>query len=332
MKSIKSLSAIALACALALCLFACAGQVEEKEQAAQTSLAVAQSDPLAYLNALIPMLLDAEGFVAEAAYGMDDIEIGNDTLKAARDVVKGYVTSYLSSSFTKEKESFYRTEKESLSKKSKERVQEDLGAECPALFHALQAQDLLEGLVVSEVLELRVAERLANLETELADGRNTAMKGKSAEEKRAYVLEQMGESAVNDARRQYQIEGMLSLGAIERLFPAVDKADILAQLAKSGEYLVVEGYAVEPTELKLFATVVKAYVDADQLAAQQVTDPALAQDHIRELTFTQKAGLTADAAGAGAFADAGEFPISLTLTKTLKFKDIVWEVQTDETA
>ena len=312
MKRIKSLLAIALACALALCLFACAPAEEPPEQAAQTSLAVAQSDPLAYLNALVGLLKDAEGFTMEIPYGMDDIDAGNDTLKAAKDVVKGYITSYLGSSFTYNKE-------EAIAKTV------DVKEKCPALFNALLAEDLLEDLVISDVLELRVAERLATLETDLAEGRNSSMKGKTDEEKRQYVLEQMGENAVIDAGRLYQIDGTLSLGAIDTLFPPADKAAILAELSKAGDYLAVEDYTLEPTELKLYAVVVKATVDEDKLAAQEVTDPALTRDHLRELTFTQKGSLTADAAGAGAFEGEGEFTIALTLTKTLRFKDIVWE-------
>jgi len=116
-------------------------------------------------------------------------------------------------------------------------------------------------------------------------------------------------------------------GVVERdPFPPADKAAILAQLAKAKEYLVVEDYVLEPKELTLFATVYKTTVDADKLAAQQVTDPARTKDRIRELTITQKANLTAEAAGVGAFAGTGEFPIALTLTKTLRFKDIAWEV------
>jgi len=320
MKSIKSLLAIALACALALCLFACAPQIEETEQAAQTSLAIAQSDPLAYLNALVGLVPGAERFTMEAPYGMDDIEAGNGTLQAAKDVVKGYVTSYINSSLGYEK------------KPAESEDPVDINACCPALFYALQPGDLLEDLVISDVLELRVAERLATLETDIAEGRNSSMKGKTDQEKRDYVLDQMGENAVNEANRMYQIEGKLSLDVIGKLFPPADKADILAQLAKAEEYLVVEDYSLEPTELTLFATVNKAFVDADQLAAEEVKDPALAKDHIKELTFTQKANLTADAAGAGAFADTGDFTIALTLTKTLRFKDIAWEVLTDEAA
>jgi len=310
MKSVKSLFAVALACALALCLFACAPEDDTPEQVAQTPLAVAQSDPLAYLNALVGLLKDAEGFVMEIPYGMDDINAGNDTLKAAKDVVKGYITSYLNSSVT-----YSRSDENPV----------DIEEKCPALFNALLEEDLLEDLVISDVLELRVAERLVNLENDLAEGRNSSMKGKSDEEKREYVLTQMGENAVIDAGRLYQISGTLSLDAIDKLFTPADKAAILAELAKAEEYLAVEDYTVEPTQLTLFATVVKATVDADKLAAQQVTDPAQAKDRIRELTFTQKASLTADAAGAGAFAGEGEFTIALTLTKTLRFKDIVWE-------
>jgi len=313
MKSIKSLLAIALACALALCLFACAPVEEEPEQAAQTPLAIAQSDPLAYLNALVGLVPSAERFTMEAPYGMDDIKAGNETLQAARDVVKGYVTSYLNSSVNYDK----------APEEGKDPV--DINGRCPALFYALQPEDLLEDLVISDVLELRVAERLTNLETDIAEGRNSSMKGKTDQEKRDYVLEQMGENAVIEAGRLYQIEGKLSLDVIGKLFPPADKVDILAQLAKAEDYLVVKDYSLEPTELKLFATVNKAFVDADKLAAEEVKDPALAKDFIKELTFTQKADLTADAAGAGTFAGTGDFTIALTLTKTLKFKDIVWE-------
>jgi len=313
MKPIKSVFAIALAIALAFCLFACAPEDDTPEQAAQTSLAVAQSDPLAYLNTLIGLLRDAEGFVMETPYGMDDIQAGNDTLQAARDVVKGYVTSYINSSLTYKKQP------------NEDEEPVDINTRCPALFYALQAEDLLEDLVISDVLELRVADRLANLEVDIAEKRNTSMVGKSDEEKREYVLEQMGENAVNDASRLYQIEGKLSLDAVGKLFPEADKADILAQLALAEDYLLVEDYAVEPTQLTLYAVVVKATVDAEKLAEQQVTDPAQAQDRLRELTFTQKAGLTADAAGVGAFAGTGEFTIALTLTKTMRFKDVVWE-------
>jgi len=314
-KTIKPLFAVALACALALCLFACAPDLDEKEQAAQTSLAVAQSDPLAYLNALIGLLADAEGFVMEVPYGMDDIQAGNDTLQKAKDVVKGYAIPYLNSSLSYKKTP------------GKDEKPVDINARCPALFYALQAEDLLEDLVISDVLELRVADRLANLEIDIADKRNTSMVGKSDEEKREYVLQQMGENAVKNASRLYQINGALSLDIIEKLFPEADKAGILAQLALADQYLAVDDYAVEPTELNLHAVVIKAQVDADKLEAEKTTDPAQAKDHLRELVFTQKANLTADAAGVGAFADTGDFTIALTLTKTLRFKDIAWEAQ-----
>ncbi|MCL2494070.1 MAG: hypothetical protein FWE98_00250 [Oscillospiraceae bacterium] len=307
---LKSLLALALACVLALGLFACAPDVlEEQEQAAQITLAVAQSDPLAYLNALITLAAQADTFHMEIPYGMDDIQAGNETLQAARDVVKGYVTSFINKSAGYEKEKF----------------EGDFAASFPALMYTFTQEDFPEGLTISDVLELRVAGRLETLEVDIAENRNTAMKGKSDAEKRKYVLEQMGENAVRDASRLFQIEGVLSLEAIDKLFPEADKAAILAELAKAEDYAVIGGYAVAPTALTLFATVNKNFVDADRLEELQVVDPAQSLDRIREIAFTQKAGLTADAKGVGAFAGAGDFTIALTLTKTLRYKDFDWK-------
>jgi len=321
MKSIKALFAIVLACALALGLFACAPlDGEETEKVEKTPLLTAQADPLAYFNALVGLIPGAEGFVMETGYGMDDIKAGDDIPKDVANAAKGSIIDYIRSAVT-------------YSKKPAEK-EEPIGAaaeKCPALFYALQAGDLLEELKLSDVLELRVAERLATLETDLQEGRNTSMKGKSDAEKRQYVLDQMGESAVLDAGSLYQIEGKLSLGAVEQLYAPADKAAILAQLARAKDYLLAEDYALEPTELTLFATVNKAFIEKDN-AAQQVTDPALADDHIKELTFTLKADLTATATGTGAFEALGEFPITLTLTKTVKYKDIIWEAPKDANA
>jgi len=311
MKSVKALSAIVLACVLALGLFACGMEEEEaKPQVEKTPLAVAQSDPLAYLNTLIGMVPGAEGFVMETGYGMDDIEAGNDALKAAKDTIKGFVIDYIKGSKTY----------------SKKDAPEGLAALYPALFSALTAEDLPEGLVVSDVLTLRVNERLANLEKDIEEGRNTSMKGKTDEEKLQYVKDQMGESEVRNANAMYQIEGKLSLAAAETLLAPADKADILAQLAKAKDYLLVEDYALEPAEFTLFATVNKAFIDADK-AADQVKDPALAEDQIRELTLTLKSNLTATAQGTGGMAEAGSIPITLKLTKTVKYKDIKWEAE-----
>ena len=315
MKRIKSLLAIVLACVLALGLFACSSAEPEEPvvQVPQTALEVVQSDPLAYLNALIGLISGTESFNMEANYGLDDIEAGNETLQAGKDVIKGNITSFLN---------------KSVSYKAKPAEDEDpvvIAESCPALLYTLLQSDLLEELVVSDVLELRVAERLEALELDIAEGRNSSMKGKPDADKRDYVLEQMGENAVNDAKAQYQIEGKLSLSVIDKLFAPADKAEIMEQLALAKEYVAVEDYEVIPTELTLFVSVNKIFVDEDKLADEKVTDPTLTKDHIRELTFTQKADLTAKATGAGAFAEAGEFTTTLTLTKTLRFKDITWE-------
>ena len=319
MKRIKSLLAIVLACVLALGLFACSSAEPEElvVQVPQTALEVVQSDPLAYLNALIGQIKGAESFNMEANYGMDDIEAGNETLQAGKDVIKSHITSYLNKTVS------YKAE-----------VKEDeepvvIADSCPALLYTLLQGDLLEGLVVSDVLELRVAERLENLERDIAEGRNSSMKGESDGKKREYVLEQMGEGAVNDAKSQYQIEGKLSLGVIDKLFTPADKAKIMEELAKAKAYADVKDYTVAPTELTVYVSVSKAFIDEDKFAAEKITDPALTKDHIREITFTQKADLAADATGAGAFEAAGDITAKLTLTKTLKFKDIAWEAPAD---
>jgi len=318
MKSIKALLAIVLACTLALGLFACAAAEEEEEApalVAKTPLAVAQSDPLMYFNALVGLLRGAEGFVMETGYGMDDIQAGNSALQAGKDVIKGNIINYI---------------KGSLTYKAGEGT--DMPALYPALCSALQAQDLLEGLKISDVLELEVAKRLVDLEKDIAEGRNTSMKNKDADVKREYVLEQMGDSAVKTANNQYQIEGRLATAAAERLLTPADKADILAQLDKAGEYLVVEDYSLEPAEFTLFATVNKAFIEQAD-ATDQVRDPARTDDHIKELRLELKSALTATATGVGAFEGEGAFPITLTLTKSVKFKDITWkQEETNENA
>jgi len=324
MKFTKAALAVALACVLALGLFACA-QDDEGEKVARTPFAAAQSDVLAYLNAVIPLIKDAEGFVVETSYGMDDIDVGNSTLKEARNVIKGNIIDYINNSYAKERDGFYEAAEElMLGMIKRDGPPADMEERCPALFNALEAADFTQDPVISEVLELRVAERLANLEADIADGRNSSMKGKDDDEKRDYVLGQMGESAVNEASGLYQIEGALAFGAADKLLTPADKADILAQLAKAGDYLVVDGYELEPFEFTLFMQVNKAWIEADGPESPE-QDPALAEDMVKELKLELKCTLTATATGAGAFADEGEFPITLTLRKTVKYKDIKWK-------
>ncbi|MCL2298868.1 MAG: hypothetical protein FWC27_01820, partial [Firmicutes bacterium] len=375
MKSIlKASLAAVLACVLALGLFACAPE-EEKDQVAQTPFDTAKSDPLAYLNAVVPLLRGAESFVAETSYAMDDIEIGNDTLKAAKNVMKNNIIEYLNSSFTKDPEGFFTTPEEVLLGMIKrEGAPADMAAQCPALFNPLQAGDLFDpaalealiegkiagnlnkleedigkGLVdtlrdekgvslkggdgkpvaakraggaqkrthvlgqmnevllpggmlaqirINEVLEIKVAEKLRQLEADIEQGRNNAMKNKSAAEKRQYALDQLGENAVAEAAGLYQIDGYLSFAAAEKIYAPADKRDILAQLAIAEEYLRVEDYALEPAEFTLFVQVNKRMIDRDG-AEKPVNDPALAEDMIKELRFELKSKLTATATGAG---------------------------------
>ena len=330
MKSIKALLTLVLACILALGLFACAAE-EEKEQVQKTPLAVAQSDPLSYYNTLVGLLQDAEGFVMEIGYGMDDIEPGNGTLKEAKDLIKGYIIDYIKDSVTYSKKP--RKDEQAIS---------NAAGRCPALFNALLPGDLLEALEVNEVLDLQVAEKLKQLEEDIAnglvsrlmnaegktlkdeDGKIVKAEDATDEQKRIHVLGQMSENAVTEASGLFQIDGKLTPAAAEKLFTPADKADILAQLAKAEGYLLVEDYALEPTEFTLYVQAHKIFVDADQAAAQQVSDPAQAGDLLKELRLELKASLTATARGTGAFAGGGEFPITLTLKKTVKYKDILW--------
>ena len=419
MKFIKASIAVILACVLALGLFACA-QDEEKEKVARTPFAAAQSDPLAYLNAVIPLLKDAESFTVETSYGMDDIKAGNDTLQEARNVFKSNIIDYLNSSYSKERGGFYVTAEEALMGMIKrDGPPADMELQCPALFNALLESDLLDpsamgelmegkiagglakleedigkGLVdtlrnekgislkagngepvppadasdeqkrehvlgqldevkipggmlttikINEVLELRVAEKLRQLEADIEkglvsrlmnaegkslkdeNGKNVKAKDATDEQKRVHVLNQLGESAVTETSGLYQIDGKLAFEAADKLFTPADKADILAQLAKAGDYLAVEDYTLEPKEFTLFVQVNKAFIDKDG-PDKPMQDPAQAEDMLKELKFTLKSTLTATATGVGAFEGEGEFPITLTLTKTVKYKDIKWKV------
>jgi len=404
MKFTKASVAVILACALALGLFACAPD-EEGEKTARTPFAAAQSDPLVYLNAVIPLLKEAEGFAVETSYGMDDIKAGNDTLQEARNVFKNNIIDYINSSYAKERDGFYVSAEEALMGMIKrDGPPADMEKQCPALFNALEESDLLDpaamdeliegkiagsiakldedigkGLVdtlrdekgfslkgangepvavkqasgeqkrvhvlgqlyeaqvpggmltplkLNEVLELRVAERLKNLEADIEQGRNSSMKNKTDEEKREYVLTQLGESAVKETSGLYQIDGKLALEAADKFMTPADKADILAQLAKAGGYLAVEDYALEPTEFTLFAQVNKAFLETD---GKPEPDPALSEDMLKELKLEIRYKLTATATGVGAFEGEGEFPITLTLRKTVKYKDIKWKAA-DENA
>jgi len=423
MKFFKPSLALALACALALGLCAC-GPEEEKPQVPRTPFAAVEADPLAYFNAVVPLLRDAEGFVAETSYGLDDIEVGNAALKEAKNLVKNQIKAYINNSFTKEEGGFFVTQPENLFQKKTDPVPADMAERCPALFYALTESDLLDpaafealmegkiagglkkldedigkGLVklltdengvslkdgngapvkaadatdaqkrahvvahlyetlipggmrtplkANEVLELKVAEKRRKLEEDIEqglvssltdadgkrlkgpDGRVVKAADATDEQKRVHVLNQLGETAVQEAAGLYQLDGELALAAAELLLAPADKADILAQLAKAKEYLIVEDYALEFTEFTLFAQVNKRMLDEDG-DARPVDDPAQSQDMLRELRFTLKAKLTATATGAGAFAGAGEIPISLTLTKTVTYKNIKWKVA-DENA
>jgi len=329
MKFTKASLAAILACVLALGLFACAPD-EEKDLVARTPFAAVQSDPVAYLNAVIPLLGDAETFLVETTYGMDDIEVGNSTLKEARNVIKGNIISYIENSYSKERGGFFEAAEEAmLGMIKRDGAPADMEERCPALFNALEAADLTQGLAVNEVLELRVAARLETLEDDIKEGRNSSMKGKTDEEKREYVLTQLGESSVTEATGLYQLEGTLAFGAAEKLLTPADKADILAQLAKAGDYLVVESYELEPFEFTLFMQVNKAWIEKDG-PEQPEQDPSLAEDMVKELKLELKSTLTATAAGAGAFEGEGEIPITLTLRKTVKYKDIKWKAADED--
>ncbi len=302
MKAIKSIVAILLVLVLALGLFGCdLFQPDEKtEQIATTSFEVAQADPAAYFTKIANGIRTSVGYILEVKYSMDDIEIENELLKSASGTLKKYITSYLSGKLSMD---FSETKQIEASQDGKELVFTE--AQCPVLFRTLSAADAVE-LTVQELLELKVAEKLAELEVDIEENRNIVMKGKSAAEKRAYVLEQMGEVSQDDYNTLYQIDGKLNPAAEANLLPAADKADILVQLAKANDYLVISDYTLVPKEFTVFAQVLK---DGDRA---------------KEINLTVKYDLTATGKGAGNFADQGEFPISMTLTKEVKIKDIDW--------
>jgi len=284
---LNRLLALLLALSLAMGLSACSlFAPEENDACLDLPLPQGEEAVLAYYDELAVLLGRSEGFTYELSYGMDDIEIGNKTLKDNASTLKDLITGYLG-------------HKEELEK-----------AEAACLPALPEPGDVLEAQV-REVLAIRVAEKLAALEKDIEEGKNPKMATATAQEREDYAKEQLGESTVENAARRLQLDITLAPEAAQRILVPGDRADILAQLKKAEGYLFVGDYALEPTELRITAQVEKA---TDKTPARFI-----------ELAITEKAAVTAVAAGVGALAQEGEIPISLTLTKTVKYNTIYWE-------
>jgi len=291
MKTCKALFALALALILAVGLCACMSAPAEEEEpvvTAKTDLPQSDEARLAYYGQLLAVAAaDAKKCTAEISYGIDGIEAENGSLKAAAKTLKGAVTGWLAS-------------------------KEDLKPPGVAAFPPVpQAEEVTE-ILVRDVLEMEVERRLGELQTAVDEGRNPDMAKATPEERRTYVLEQMGVSARRDSDKYYQVNITLEPAAAGRLVRPSDKAAVLAELAKSKDYLLVEDYSLAPKELTIYARVDKA------------------TDHLTELSVTEKADLTTTVRGVGALEGEGECPLALTLTKTIKYTGFEWPETKEE--
>ena len=305
MKKGKTLIAILLAASLVMGLGACSLFPEPEEKPpliVRTPLPQDDEARLAYYNLLLEGVAEAVKVTVETSYGMDDIEIGNATLKAASGALKGAITAWLAHSeeYTFPDEAFFLP---------------------PALtMDEIQAQDAEEGaepeglkLQVRDVLEdIEIKNRLENLQKDIDEGKNTNMVEADDAARREYVLTQMGVSAQDEAEKYYQIDITLDPAAVELLLLPGDKAAVLEELAKSADYLQVEDYTLTPKELTLYARVSKE------------------TDHFTELRITMKADLETTVKGVGTLAGEGEAPVTLTLTKTVKYTGFAWPEDAEE--
>jgi len=292
MKTCKSLFALLLALALAAGLCACSmsppPDEEEPVITAKTPLPQDDEARLAYFGQLVAIIAaDAKKCAVETTYGIGDIEAENGTLKAAANTLKNSITDWLAN------------------KKEFELPDEAFFLEVPA------AADVTE-ILVRDVLEMEIQRRLEELQVAIDEGRNTTMGDAGEPERRDYVIEQMGVSAKRDNDRFYQINITLEPAATESLVQPGDKEAVLAELAKSGEYLLVEDYALAPKELTIYVRVLKE------------------TDRVTEITITEKADLTTTVKGVGSLAGEGEFPLTLTLTKNVKYNGFVWPETPEE--
>jgi len=305
MKTWKTLVAILLALSLTVGLGACSLFPEPEPKLpveARTPLPKDDEARLAYYNLLLAgIAAEAVKVTVETSYGMDDIEVGNDTLKAAAPALKNSITAWLAgkAEFKLPDEAFFLppalTAAEILA----------AGEEDPnAGGLQLQVRDLLE--------DIEIKNRLENLQKEIDEGKNTNMVNEGPEARREHVITQMGVSAKDEAEKYYQIDITLDPAAAERLLQPGDKEAVLAELSKSADYLLVEDYTLAPKELILFARVNKE------------------TDRFTELRITMKADLETIAKGAGPLEGEGEAPVTLTLTKTVKYTGFTWPETPEE--
>ena len=307
MRKCKTLLAILLVLSLAVGLCACSLFPEPEEKLpvqARTPLPQGDDASLAYCNHLLAGIAQAAKCTVETSYGMGDIEAGNPTLKAAAPALRNSATAWLAhkEEYNLPDEAFF------LPSLTADLLRVPAVREVEAKDRNLwdDMADLGTAILVRDVLEMEIERRLVELQAAIDDKRNTNMVNEGYEARREYVLTQMGVAAKEEAEKYYQIDMSLDFAAVGELLRPGDKEAILAELAKSAEYLLVEDYTLEPRELTLYAKVDK---EADRLV---------------ELRITEKAGLETSIKGVGTLASEGEAPVTLTLTKTVKYTGFGW--------
>ncbi|MDR1927112.1 MAG: hypothetical protein LBQ33_00555 [Oscillospiraceae bacterium] len=294
---LAAILAVAVLPSLCACSFGGAAAAPETTTlpppAAKTKLPGDTTAAIAYFNQVVVGIRQSKEYNQEVKVEFGDIEAANKTLMAAVPTLKKVLQDALSGSETFQAVWDY-----------------------PLLQNALLPADVAE-IKVLERLDVLLAEKLTEIQADIDAGRLPGLADATTEQLREEALNRLGSEAQEAAQGLYQIDILLKAPltdavAVRYVRPA-DKADILAELKKAKNYLLVEDYSSTAESLSLFVLVAKE------------------TDRVTELRLTEISKAAAEAVGVGTLAQAGKIALSATATKTVSFTSLKWGDEPKET-
>ncbi|MDR1463701.1 MAG: hypothetical protein LBJ11_00160 [Oscillospiraceae bacterium] len=304
----KTLSVLLALALLSLALFGFTGcdlfPPDEPTEAlsAATPYAQASQSPLAYFNQVVADTAKSQKHNEDFSYSVDDIASGNDVLKAASGALKKYLIKYL----------------------HHDAEVKDFAASAPLLRNPLREDDVLD-IKLEEQWDIKMRDKLAEMQLELEEGRNTSYAKLSPEDMRKEAEELLGEATKAEAEKWYEIritfQPLTEEQAARYLAPA-DKAAILEQLDIAKDYLTIQDYTKVPKEVP--ASDVEGDITEARHAYTIFCRVEKQTDHIAELTLTEVSIINTAAVGVNTLADVGNITLSFQLTQTARFSGFDW--------
>ncbi|MDR2647073.1 MAG: hypothetical protein LBB67_03000 [Oscillospiraceae bacterium] len=301
----KKLICALLAAVLLFSFAGCSLTAEEEEPVQVTEPVLTAKTPLpsdqdaaAYFAKLLALVnTDARSYHWDFSIAVDDVQTENEPLAAVAGTIKK-----LAQNAAKTSGDWNNLQPE---------------GEALPMFAAQISDHPFSEITVRTALNLTLESKIKELKKDAAEGRKEELKNADDAAFRNAALNALGEETVTEQAKIYQINAVFAPAALaeweQAVWPAFDQEAFDAELKKADAYLSVKSHKIIPQDMTVFA---------------QVDNET---DYLSKLELKAHYQISAVVVGEGAFADAGEIPLTFTLEKTYNCSfDFSKEIPSDE--